>query len=191
MSIADLLTTTILMPSGGSMTELPASNIGADIGKVVKSDWEKKGTNIGNVEDTYITVSGKSSVLIKKIQGITGFSMTRENQQRHTGGISDYVVNLPGMVSYSDVTLAHTFTRDKFFLDWLKNGYLIGGVYRANIEIHILPLGTTEMVFTLEDAFPVSWDIVRMEVNNNSDPLMELVTLTYSKLTFTKQNKSS
>ena len=189
MSITDLLTTTILMPTGGSLTELPASNISSDIAVVSKSMFYASG-NISKVENTYIKVSGNNEVKIIKLQGIAGFTMTRENTQKRSGGASDYVVNLPGPISYSDVTLVHPFTRDKFFLDWLKNGHMLGGAYRANIEIHVIPIGDKEMVFTLEDAFPVSWNIVKMAASDQPAVLTELVTIAFSKLVFKQQNKT-
>lgn len=191
MSVLNVLNNTILIPTGGSLTPLPKSTVADDLAKV---DFEKIKWKSDNPQTTYIKVNDGASQKIITVQRIGEFGMTRENEQRRAGGNSEYVVNLPGRVTYTDVTFFHLFTRDKFFLDWLTTGALKNGVARADVEIHVTAVdkNNREMVFTLYDAFPTKWEIRQMESNVRDIAIMEEeVTLTYSKIGFALQELSS
>ncbi len=49
-----------------------------------------------------------------------------------------------------------------------------------------LPTGKT-IIFTLHDAFPIAWSIGPLETGG-SDPLVELVTITFSSVAFQSKN---
>ena len=191
-SATDYINNTILIPNKDglvSSSPLPENSVAADLAKVKESKW-----NINDIEDTWIKVNGGASKKITGIQRISEFGMSRENQQQRMG---DYVINLPGRIEYDDVTISHLFTRDDFFLDWITNGINKGGVSRADIEIHIDVKNedNQEMVFTLCDAFPVKWDLMKKltvtHTESDEDVLCEDVTLAYSKITFKKQKKNA
>ncbi len=139
---------------------------------------------------------GKDSQKFSDIQSFTGLGMDREHDANYSGGNGAYAVNLPGRMTYQDVTIAHLFTRDTFFLKWLRNGAMKGGASRADIEIQIINKWAVKasvytvgyartMTFTLHDAFPIKWELSEdLDKNNSSALLMEMVTLTYSRITF-------
>ena len=188
MSIAGLLNNTILIPTGGNLASLPTNKVANDLSNV---DYESIDYRIENPQTVYIKVKDQQSVKLISVQSIDGLEMKRENSQQRAGGSPDYVVNLPGNVSYSEVTLTHVFTRDTYFLDWLKNGCLNNGVARADIEIYInaFDLDKKQIVLTLYDAFPTKWEIRQMGFPNlMSRPVAtEWITFCFSKIYFALQ----
>lgn len=193
MSVKDLLTTTVLMPASDSLVSsnsLPVNKVAEELSKVSISKWDP---DLKNIESAYIKVNSGSSQKIIMIQALSEFGMTRQNEQQQMG---DYVVNLPGPITYSDVKITHVFTRDKFFLDWLNNGVNQAGVSRADIEIIINVKNDNKMcmVFTLYDAFPVKWEFAKwltteVGTGNAVDVVCENVTLTFSKVDFRLQQQ--
>ena len=183
MDVKSILNNTILIPTGGNLTSLPANTVGADLSNV---DYESIDYRIENPQTVYIKVKDQKSVKLISVQSIDGLEMKRENSQQRAGGSPDYVINLPGNVSYSEVTMRHIFTRDTYFLDWLKNGCLNNGVARADIEIYINAFDTDnkQMVLTLYDAFPTKWEIRQMGFPNlMSRPVAtEWITFCFSKI---------
>ena len=117
------------------------------------------------------------------VQEIQGFSMERENEQRPSMN-GDYIINLPGVVKYNTLRIKHIFTREKFFLDWMMNGVTKGGVSRADIEIVLQTALNKRLIFTLYDAFPVSWRVTDLTVGISSDVMLEMVDFVYSSVSF-------
>lgn len=192
MDILGILNNTILIPTGGSMTSLPTNKIGSELGAVNYDEIDYK---IQNPQTVYLKVKDQQSVKLMSVQSIDGLEMKRENSQQRAGGSPDYVVNLPGNISYSEVTITHIFTRDTYFLDWLKNGCLNNGVARADIEIYInaFDKNNKQIVLTLYDAFPTRWEIRKMGVPNiMSRPVAtEWITFCFSKVHFALQTASA
>ncbi len=189
-SVTDILTTNILIPTSGSPSKLPNNVVAEKLEKAMSTDII---ADLKDTESTYIKVNGGTSQKIIGVQSISEFGMDRQNEQKLYG---DYVVNLPGNITYSDVVITHVFTRDKFFLDWLKTGINQCGVSKADIEIvvNIENKNNEKMVFTLYDAFPVKWELSKwlateIGAANSVDVLMENVTITYSKVDFKLQKQ--
>ncbi|MBQ6519587.1 MAG: phage tail protein [Anaerolineaceae bacterium] len=185
-SIKDILTTNILMPSSDG---LPAANAlePFDIsGKVEKAnELQVKHTNF--TYDIYLKLTDNQSEKFIRVQEVSGFGMDRENNSV-PGSARDYVVNLPGPVTYNDIRMKHLFTNDRFFLNWLNDGVTSGGASRLDMELHFtLPTDKT-VVFTLYDAFPIAWSIGPLNVQGE-DALIELITITFSGLAY--QSKDS
>lgn len=151
-------------------------------------------TNYSLSKDISVVVkSGENSQKFIDIQSISGMGMDREYEVKYSGGNGAYAVNLPGRMTYQDVTITHLFTRDTFFLKWLRNGAMKGGASRADIEIRVKDswkiggniLDFRTMTFTLHDAFPIKWELSEALNKNASEKLiMENVTLAYSRMTF-------
>lgn len=181
MAPVNVFNNTILVPQSGKLDALPKNTVAADLAKVKDQSWNQE-----KEQDVYIKVNGASSQKIIAIQNMYQFSMTRENEQKRSGGNSDYVVNLPGKVTYSELTFSHAFTREGFFLKWLMDNTTKNGTSRADIEIHISVNNADkkEMVFTLCDAFPINWEIKNFEVQEDSPLLLEYVSLAFSEVTF-------
>lgn len=184
-SIKDILTTNILIPSSDG---LPAENplekydISGKLEAVNKLPTDKKNFTY----DIYLKINDTQSEKFIRVQEVSGFGMTREYEAKPNAG-SDYVVNLPGQISYNDIRMKHLYTNDSFFLDWLNSGVTSGGQARLDMELYFkLPTGKT-IIFTLHDAFPIAWSIGPLGIGGD-DPLVELVTITFSSLAFQSKN---
>lgn len=140
----------------------------------------------------YIKIKEGDSVRMIAVQNVTGFGMERENNQM-PNSTGNYLINLPGPVKYSDITFTHVYTNDSFFLDWLENGVTKGGSARVDMEMHFwLPIGKSlalgsrekkHIVFTLFDAFPVSWEIGSLNIFGGK-VLTEKVIVTFSLMNY-------
>ncbi len=184
-SIKDILTTNILMPSTDGLpaaNPLEAYDISGKLETVNKLPIKE--TNFKY--EIYLKLSDSQSEKFIRVQEVSGFGMTREYEAKPNAG-SDYVVNLPGPISYNDIRMKHLYTNDRFFLDWLNSGVTSGGQARLDMELYFeLPTGKT-IIFTLHDAFPIAWSIGPLETGG-SDPLVELVTITFSSVAFQSKN---
>lgn len=183
---ANILNNTILIPYHDSLTGsgkgLPANKTAENLEKTSDPEWE-----VGNSVDLYIKKADGSAIKMVSVQGFAEFGMSRENNVVYSGGNQEYAINLPGPVNYNDVTIMHLFSRDKFFLDWIKNGVLKSGVSRADIEVHINAKDKQgkHMVFTLYDAFPINWSLISiLTTTSEGELLFENITITYSKASF-------
>lgn len=140
----------------------------------------------------HIKIKEGESVKLIAVQEVTGFGMERENNQM-PNSTGNYLINLPGQVKYSDIHISHLYTNDSFFLDWLENGVTKGGASRVDMEIHFwLPVGKSlafgakgkkHFVFTLYDAFPVSWEIETLSITGGKT-LIEKVAVTFSMMNY-------
>lgn len=184
------LNNTILVPYHDSLAskQLPENNAAASLSKFKGLDWDPN-----NSLSAYIKVNDGAAQKLIAIQNFAGLGMMRDVKTMRSGGNGDYQINLPGAVTYSDVTIWHVYTKEHFFLDWMKAGVTRGGAARADIEIHLKYKGegAKEMIFTLRDAFPVKWELYReLDASQVSSVLSENITITFSKIDF-KINASS
>ena len=191
-SAANILNNTILIPTGGNLTNLPNNTLGTEVNAFNKAYTDKKVSyDIENPQTVELKVNSESAVKIVMLQGSANFGMSREYTQQRCGGNNDYVVNLPGNVTYSDVTFVFVYLRDTYFLDWITNGCLVNGMTRADLEITVGAenIETKEkMILTLRDAFPVSWNLGYLKLYKNAadnHTLYEMVTFSYSRVDFT------
>ena len=194
-SAANILNNTILIPTGGNLTDLPKNTVGTEINAYNQAYNDRKvAYDSGNPQTVYLKVKGENASKMVMVQSSANFGMSREYTQQRCGGNSEYVVNLPGNVKYSDVMFSFVFMRDTYFLDWLTNGHLVNGVTRADIEIHVGAKNkdTNErMILTLRDAFPISWHLNYVKLYKKAEDnqvLLEFVTFSYSSVDFSVQS---
>ena len=194
-SAANILNNTILIPTGGNLTNLPKNTVGTELNAYSQAYKERKiDYNSDNPQKAYLKIKGENAVKMVMLQSSANFGMSREYTQRRCGGNSEYVVNLPGNVKYTDVTFSFVFMRDTYFLDWLTNGHLVNGVTRADIEFHVGAKNTEtneRMILTLRDAFPISWRLNYVKLYKKADDnqvLLEFVTFSYSRVDFSLQS---
>ncbi len=206
-SIADLLTTTILIPTGGSFNDLEETTIDTAINEHNKKNLPAVLGNQFEISITsYCTDSSDSTKTTKQTsrvglcQVVLGLSVRRDIKTVRSGGSPLYEVKVPDMIDYGEVTLRHLYTNSTAFLDWLVNGATEGGAMMADVEIKIGDKKNGYGVFTLRDAFPIKWtlgDIMVINVDevqkrkayaagDGSIPLEEIV-LVYGKMDFSKE----
>ena len=207
-SVADLLTTTILMPTGDSLTsgnDLKKTSIDTDLSTYYTKNPAPVYDNEFEVSITsYASSSGSSKTKTRSYVGlcqeIRNLSVNRSAQSVHSGGSALYEVKVPDMVSYGEVTMKYLYTNSPAFLDWLFNGATEGGALLADIEIKIGDKTNGFGVFTLRDAFPIKWtlgdvlvidvdEVTKRKTSSMGDggiPLEEIVFV-YSQLDFSKE----
>lgn len=192
MSILDTLTNnTILIPYHDSLVDSNQLQP-FDAAKKLESVNQEHFTTDHFDYAAYIKIKDGESVKLIAVQDVTGFGMERENTQMpNTAG--NYTINLPGPVKYTDIKISHLYTNDSFFLDWVENGVTQGGSARVDMEMHFwLPVGKSlgfgsqekkHYVFTLYDAFPVSWEIGELSITGGK-VMTESVTVTFSMMNY-------
>ena len=177
----NILNNTILIPEHDSLVSSnPLPNF--DVPKKLE-ELKKPLLSSQDSFNVNLKVNDGQSVRLIAVQQVTGFGMKRENEKK-PGITGDYVVNLPGPITYSDISIYHLFTKDQFFLNWLTSGVLQGGAPRADMELHITPKTDKKMVFTIYDAFPNSWEIEQLDVKGQDKVLIERVNFTFSWISY-------
>ena len=166
MSAANIFNNTILIPSHDGLT-----GSGHDVDEtLIKNNRQivEKRLETGAVltEDKFsVTISSDNvSANGTYCQEIRGLSITREPQKMRSGGEALYEVVLPGMISYSEVTLFNVYSNSTAFLNWLFNGARQGGAMLADVSISVGDKENGYIVYTLRDAFPVNWELGNLSV---------------------------
>lgn len=198
MGASTVLNNTILIPASDGIPQshpLTETTVVKDSAKF-SSNYEKRGAIQANIFKIRLNQGGKSTD-IGFCEAIDGLTVKRKVEKKRVGGNAEYLVKLPGPLEYSEISFTNIMTDNGLFLEWVVNGANFGGVQRADIEILV---GTDDdcVVYTLRDAFPVSWTLGTMKVDpqglvlpntgpisfpfkNNEIP-MSTLKIVYSKL---------
>ena len=113
-------------------------------------------SSIGSLYKKNFLVSIESDNSTKEMtycQQVGGLKIEREVETQVNGGDLEYSVKLPGRMKYGDVTFTHLYTNSDIFLKWMINGSSMGTAVPVNISVTV----GDRMVYTLEEAVPVSW----------------------------------
>ena len=158
MSILDTITNnTILMPYHDSLVDsnpLPESPIGK---KVQGFNNRFDGTQRVEARQFQLfIVSGGKSVPAGYCEAVEGMAVSRQVEEKRSGGNGEYLVKLPGPLSFGVMTIRHLYCDNDLFMNWMINGVNQGGIQRADLEIQVGP-DDDHMIYTLRDAFPVEW----------------------------------
>ena len=201
MSAANFFNNTILVPASdslaGSSHDIKPTTIATDI-----STFNQKYDNLvpaTELDYSIEIVSNNVKAGGTHCSEIRGLSVSRPAEKRRSGGEALYEMNLPGMVSYGEVTFFNIYTNSEVFLNWLINGAAQGGAMLADVSITIGNSEFGQVVYTLRDAFPTSWRLGNLAVINLSEidryrtrqiasgefPLEEM-TIAYGKLDYSK-----
>ena len=129
MSAANIFNNTILIPSHDGLT-----GSGHDVDEtLIKNNRQivEKRLETGAVltEDKFsVTISSDNvSANGTYCQEIRGLSITREPQKMRSGGEALYEVVLPGMISYSEVTLFNVYSFFELAVQWGQAGWSDAG----------------------------------------------------------------
>ena len=182
MSAANIFNNTILIPSHDGLT-----GSGHDVDEtLIKNNRQivEKRLETGAVltEDKFsVTISSDNvSANGTYCQEIRGLSITREPQKMRSGGEALYEVVLPGMISYSEVTLFNVYSNSTAFLNWLFNGARQGGAMLADVSISVGDKENGYIVYTLRDAFPIKWELGNLSVISPDEVTRILQTSVYA-----------
>ena len=166
MSVLDTLTNnTILMPYHDSLVDsnpLPEVPIAKKI-QEFNNNFEGSQYAESKQFQLYIASGGKS-VPVGLCGAVEGLIVTRQVEEIRSGGNGQYLVKLPGPLSFGNVMIRHMYCDNDLFMNWMINGVNQGGIQRADVELR---LGTEDdyMVYTLRDAFPVEWHLGTFSVD--------------------------
>ena len=201
MSAANFFNNTILVPASdslaGSSHDIKPTTIATDI-----STFNQKYDNLvpaTELDYSIEIVSNNVKAGGTHCSEIRGLSVSRPAEKRRSGGEALYEMNLPGMVSYGEVTFFNIYTNSEVFLNWLINGAAQGGAMLADVSITIGNSEFGQVVYTLRDAFPTSWRLGNLAVINLNEidryrtrqiasgefPLEEM-TIAYGRLDYSK-----
>ena len=204
MSILDTLTNnTILMPYHDSLVngnQLPETEIGK---KVQGFNTNFQGTQrVESRQFQLFISSGEKSIPAGYCEAIEGLIITRQVEEKRSGGNGGYIIKLPGSLMFGVVMIRHMYCDNDLFMNWMINGSSHGGVQKANIEIHVGP-EKDYMVYTLRDAFPVEWHLGTFNIDlegqfrsretllytiNSDQLLVENVRIAYGKMDYRHVN---
>ena len=168
MAGVNILNNTILVPTSdslaGSSHDIKPTTIATDISK-----FNQKFENLvpaTELDYSIEIVSNNVKAGGTHCSEIRGLSVSRPAEKRRSGGEALYEMNLPGMVSYGEVTFFNIYTNSETFLNWLINGAAQGGAMLADLSISIGDSTNGMVIYTLRDAFPTSWRLGNLAVIN-------------------------
>jgi phage tail-like protein len=129
-------------------------------------------------------------------QNVTGMSITREVEPLTVGGENNFGREFPGHVSYGHITLGVGLSSSDFFWKWMTAGDLDGYVIAKNFTMEQRrpqpdPDGASdeEKIFEVvkrwnfENAFPVSWKISDLNLDNSNNIVIETLELSFDLFT--------
>ena len=168
MSAANILNNTILVPTTDSLTgsshDIKPTTIATDI-----STFNQKNDVLvpaSELDYSIEIISNNVKSGGTHCSEIRGLSVSRQAEKRRSGGEALYEMNLPGMISYGELTFFNIYTASEVFLNWLINGASQGGAMLADIVIKIGDKENGMVEYTLRDAFPTGWRLGNIAVVN-------------------------
>jgi phage tail-like protein len=120
-------------------------------------------------------------------QSVSGLAVQRKVEPQPEGGRNDYVLELPGPLSYGHVTLEVGLTSSKAFWDWMMSGRYDGKVSKKDIfltqrrpnPIVGVPTFLEAKRWSLNQAFPVSWKLSSLSVDTTQKIAIETLELAF------------
>lgn len=198
---ANIFNNTILVPTSGFPEEVPDIHFGTDLQKYNKKNADTAIKN--NAFRVFINIGG-ASIPMKYCQNILMLEVRRDAEEHRSGGNASYITKVPGRMSYSPINFTHFYCTNDVFLTWLINGVNQGGIQTATIEIKV-GKEKDHMVYTLRDAFPISWSLGTFTVDlegmvqtgellaymiTENQILCENLTVAYSKIEYIHETSS-
>ena len=132
---------------------------------------------------------GDSAVAL--FQSVSGFSVTRDVEAIREGGLNNYSIELPGGLSYGHITMKNGLTDPEFFLAWMQEGQYLGYVNNST-SVTLTQRRTTDkgtedyLSWEFTNAFPVSWSISELSVDNSQSIVIETLEISFDYFTVVK-----
>ncbi|MFN8494550.1 MAG: phage tail protein [Caldilineaceae bacterium] len=124
--------------------------------------------------------------------GCSGLSARREVTPQQEGGVNDYVHQLPGRVTYSNITLKRGITFSNELWEWFEEGAEEGGVgYRTVLIYHCVPYSDkVARVYDLGRVYPIAWSGPDLDANSTQIAI-ESLELAVTRIRVTQGTASS
>lgn len=100
--------------------------------------------------------------------GCSALSARREVTPHEEGGVNDYVHQLPGRVTYSNVTLKRGIAFSNMLWEWFEEGAETGGItYRTVLIYHCVPYSDKVVrIYDLGRVYPIAWSGTELDANS-------------------------
>lgn len=133
--------------------------------------------------------------VVALFQSLSGMTIQREVVPLTEGGKNDATHEFPGQVSYEHVTFESGLTSSDFFWKWMMEGAIGGYVHKKDFDlIQRRPNpnysgGADEEIWEVAktwnffNAFPVSWKISDLSIDDSEKIVMESLELTFDYFT--------
>ena len=127
------------------------------------------------------------SDVVALFQSVRGISVTREVESLKVGGENNFVREFPGRISYGHITFEVGLTSSDFFWSWMMDGQLDG--YSSVKDFTLIqrrpnPAGGSPAFaevhrWNFKNAFPVSWKIADLGIDDSQKIVMETLELSF------------
>jgi len=150
---------------------------------------------------TYLFSVEVSGLIVALFTECSGIGVRRDVEQIKEGGLNDTAHVVPGPISYMPLTLKRGLSVSRVLYDWFLTGMYDFGVKRLNMSIIQGGAGMNlaSMVTSLagsgygvvkrwnvEKAFPVSWQISNLNVNDTSSVVIESLQIAHEGISLSK-----
>lgn len=139
----------------------------------------------------YVEITGIIVALFTQCRGI---GATRMDEVIEEGGYNNGVHHLPGPVRHNNITLSRGLSISRELWRWFEAGQYDFGVKRVNLSIYqgapgmnlASALGMSSSGYgvvkqwNVEGAYPVSWNISDLDVNNTESAVIESIEIAHS-----------
>lgn len=130
-------------------------------------------------------ILGKTVALFQRISGM---SVSRNVETFTEGGRNDHALEFPGQISYGHITLEAGLTSSKFFWLWMIDGNVGGSATRLPFSLKQYthnsqgdsPAFPEVKNWNFSDAFPVSWKISELDIENSNKIVIESLELSFA-----------
>ncbi len=120
-------------------------------------------------------------------QTISELSVTRAIDPLTEGGLNDFGREFPGQISYGHITFGVGLSSSDFFYKWMMDGQFAGravGKTFTLIQRRPNPNGSSPVFvevksWTFVNAFPVSWKLSELSLNNSENIVIESLELSF------------
>lgn len=143
----------------------------------------------------YVSISGLMVALFTACEGVR---VSRSVEEFHEGGLNDQSHSLPGPMNAGRVTLRRGISASRELWNWFTEGIYDCKVKRQHMSIIQGAPGMSALSLVgikgpgiiknwdLEGAYPVSWSLSSLDVNNTSQVAIESIEIACRTITLSK-----
>lgn len=128
-----------------------------------------------------------ADIVVALFQKVSGMSVTRDVEPLDIGGQNDFGTEFPGKVSFGHITFETGLSSSDFFWKWMMEQKEIGFARVMNFDLYQRrsnmsgpkPLYEDIKHWSFANAFPVSWKISSLDVDNSKNIVIESLELSF------------
>jgi phage tail-like protein len=125
--------------------------------------------------------------VVALFQSLNGMSVSREVEPLNEGGVNHFGYEFPAQVSYAHVTFETGLSSSDFFWKWMMAGQYDGRAQAMDfflVQRRSAPTGTSPVYeevrrWNFHNAFPVSWSISDLNVDESDNIVIETLELSF------------